>query len=150
MPVIKDQQISQNSWQFVADEQALPQGDITVTLARWNQQQTQLHQHAGQVGIRLKSDDQLDSLASECQKLPLIELDFPFFGDGRLFSLARLLRSAYGYQGELRATGKFLADQVFYLHRVGVDSFELAEDKDVQVALRAINDFSINYQPSSR
>lgn len=150
MPVIKDQHISENTWTFVADDQPLlAAGDITVSLARWNQEQAQLQQHSGKVGIRLTPGDRLETLSGASQNIALVELNFPSFGDGRLFSLARLLRSQHGYQGEIRATGNYLADQVFYLHRVGVDAFELAEDKDIQVALAAINDFSVRYQPSS-
>lgn len=148
MPIIKDQQISENTWTFVADDQPLAAGDITVSLARWNQDQDQLHKHAGKIGIRLQPTDQLESLSNE-QKPDLVELSFPHFGDGRLFSLARLLRNQHDYQGEIRATGNYLADQVFYLHRVGVDSFEFSEAKDIQVALAAVNDFSVRYQPSS-
>jgi len=148
MPIIKDQQITENTWTFVADEQPLPAGDITVSLARWTQDREQLQQHAGKIGIRLVPSDQLESLGSN-QTPDLVELDFPSFGDGRLFSLARLLRDQHDYRGEIRATGKYLADQVFYLHRVGVDSFEFSEAKDIQVALAAVNDFSVSYQPSS-
>lgn len=150
MPVIKDQHLSENTWSFVADDQSLLTGDITVSLARWNQEQAQLLQHAGKVGIRLIPGDQLETLTGASNNIALVELNFPSFGDGRLFSLARLLRDQHGYQGEIRATGKFLADQVFYLHRVGVDSFELTEDKDIKTALAAINDFSVSYQPSSQ
>lgn len=149
MPVIKNQQITENTWNFVADDQPLPpQGDITVSLTRWQQEQSQLQQHAGQIGIRLQSADQLDSLSCN-DKIALVELNFPSFGDGRLFSLARLLRDQFAYGGEIRATGNYLADQVYYLHRVGVDAFEFEEDKDVQVALAAVNDFSVCYQPST-
>lgn len=148
MPVIKNQQVSENTWSFVADDQPLPpQGNITVSLARWQKEQSQLQQHNGEIGIRLQPADQLDGFASG--KVNLVELNFPAFADGRLFSLARLLRDQYGYGGEIRATGNYLADQVFYLHRVGVDAFEFAEDKDIQVALAAVNDFSVSYQPSS-
>lgn len=148
MPIIKDQQITENTWSYVEDGQPLPQGDITVSLARWNQEQAQLQQHSGKIGIRLAPTDRLETLGNS-QQPDLVELNFPFFGDGRLFSLARLLRDQHGYQGEIRATGNFLADQVFYLHRVGVDTFEFANPKDIQLALTAINDFSFSYQPSS-
>lgn len=148
MPIIKDQQITENTWTFVADDQPLPPGNVTVSLARWNQEHAKLQQHDGKIGIRLAPTDQLETLGNS-PKADLVELNFPSFGDGRLFSLARLLRDQHGYQGEIRATGNYLADQVYYLHRVGVDSFEFSEAKDIQVALAAVNDFSVRYQPSS-
>ena len=148
MPIIKDKQITENSWSFIADDQPVIAGDITVSLSRWNSEKQSLQGHAGKVGIRLTSSDTLDTF-NDAAQVELIELDFPVFTDGRPFSLCRLLRDAHGYQGEIRAVGKFLADQVFYLHRTGVDSFELTNAHDIEVALGAFNDFSVQYQTSS-
>ena len=148
MPIIKNQQITENTWSYADDDQPLPEGNVTVSLARWNQEHAQLQQHSGKIGIRLIPTDQLETLDNS-QRPDLVELNFPSFGDGRLFSLARLLRDQHGYQGEIRATGNYLADQVFYLHRVGVDSFEFTNPMDIQLALTAVNDFSVRYQPSS-
>src|SRR3989442_4864938 len=41
-----------------------------------------------------------------------IDLNFPKFTDGRAFSQARLLRKRLGFQGEIRATGDVLIDQL--------------------------------------
>ncbi|MBC8392295.1 MAG: DUF934 domain-containing protein, partial [Deltaproteobacteria bacterium] len=82
--------------------------------------------------------------------IQLIELDFPAFTDGRIFSHAWLLRGRYNYQGEIRATGHFMPDQVFYLSRVGVNAFNLEKTEDLPVALSNLNDFSVNYQKSIR
>ena len=79
----------------------------------------------------------------------MIGLDFPVFTDGRLFSVARTLRDQYGYQGEIRAMGGFIRDQIFFLSRVGVNSFEMEEGSDLHGALSALDDFSVNYQVSS-
>ena len=149
MPIIKDQQVTENTWNFVADDNPLTNGNISVSLKRWNQDKEQLLKHEGKVGIRLIPGDDVDSLNKEDLKtVDLVELDFPVFTDGRLFSLARLVRSKHAYQGEIRAVGNFMSDQVFYLHRVGVDAFELSEAKDIEHALSALNDFSVRYQAS--
>ena len=149
MPIIKDQQVTENTWNFVADDNPLTNGNISVSLKRWNQDKEQLLKHEGKVGIRLIPGDDVDSLNKEDLKtVDLVELDFPVFTDGRLFSLARLVRSKHAYQGEVRAVGNFMSDQVFYLHRVGVDAFELSEAKDIEHALSALNDFSVRYQAS--
>ncbi len=149
MPIIKDQHISENTWTFVADDAPITEGDITVSLPRWLADKDQLVKHKGKVGLRLTSTDSAPALDStDWQAISLIELDFPAFTDGRLFSIAQLLRSRDKYAGEIRATGKFLTDQVFYLHRVGVDAFEFAENKDCELALKALNDFSVRYQAS--
>jgi len=147
MPIIKDQQITENTWTFVADDSPFVNGDITVSLKRWTQDKEQLLTHSGKVGIRLIPGDNVDGLTQDdLNSVSLIELDFPVFTDGRLFSLAQLVRSKYAYQGELRAVGNFMSDQVFYLHRVGVDTFELSEAKAIEHAQSALNDFSVRYQ----
>ncbi|MGR8929783.1 MAG: DUF934 domain-containing protein [Gammaproteobacteria bacterium] len=149
MPIIKDQQITENTWTYIADDCPLSNGDITVSLKRWNQDKEQLLRHEGKVGIRLAPDDSIDQLAEDDFKtIALVELDFPVFTDGRLFSVAQLARSKHAYQGEIRAVGNFMSDQVFYLQRVGVDAFELSEPKAVEHALSALRDFSVRYQAS--
>jgi uncharacterized protein (DUF934 family) len=76
----------------------------------------------------------------------LIAVRFPKFGDGRGYSIARLLRERYGYRGELRAVGDVLRDQLLFMKRSGFDSFSLREDQDpdeaplrVRRALRAVS-----------
>lgn len=148
MQIIKDHQLIDNTWQFISDDIDLPSsGNITVSLNRWNQEHASLLQHSEQVGIRLTSTDTTDDIHNLAQA-SLIELDFPVFTDGRLFSHARLLRDKHNYSGEIRAVGHFLADQVFYLSRVGVNAFALAPEK-LHVGLNALNDFSVKYQSSS-
>jgi uncharacterized protein (DUF934 family) len=56
----------------------------------------------------------------------LIAIEFPAFTDGRGLSLAVLLRSRYGFAGELRAIGDVRADILHYLHRCGFDSYLMA------------------------
>lgn len=149
MPIIKDQQITENNWTFVADDAPLAGGNITVTLKRWLEEKAALKNHAGKVGIRIAPLDSTANLTQEdWSHISLVELEFPAFTDGRLFSAAQLLRSRDGYRGEIRAVGNFISDQVFYLHRVGVDTFEFDETKDCERALKALNDFSVRYQAS--
>jgi uncharacterized protein (DUF934 family) len=42
--------------------------------------------------------------------------------------------------------GDVLQDQLFYMKRCGFDAFALREDKDIQAALKSLNDFSDSYQ----
>ncbi len=68
----------------------------------------------------------------------------------RLFGqLKHLLRDRYGYQGELRAVGDILRDQLFYMQRCGIDSFTLREDKDFKDALAAFKEFTVTYQTAT-
>ncbi|WP_031433857.1 DUF934 domain-containing protein [Methylomarinum vadi] len=149
MQIIKDKQITDNTWTFVADDEALKNGDISVSLPRWKKDKEHILKHDGKIGIRLTSTDDVSNLAEDLDKISLIEIDFPAFTDGRGFSQARLLRGRYHFQGEIRATGHFIPDQAFYLSRVGINAFELKTDKELNTALSALNDFSVHYQISS-
>jgi uncharacterized protein (DUF934 family) len=79
----------------------------------------------------------------------MIALDFPVFKDGRCYSHARLLKDRYDYKGDLRAIGDVLRDQLFFMHRCGIDSFQIREDKDAEDALNAFNDFTVRYQAAA-
>lgn len=150
MQIIKDQQLIDNIWNFADDDSVITDPDnVTVSLARWLEQHEQLLKRTGKTGVRLVPGNDVKALSETLATLDLIELDFPVFVDGRLFSVARLLRSRYNYQGEIRAVGRYLADQVFYLHRVGVNSFQFNDEKQLQLALSCFSDFSVSYQPSS-
>jgi uncharacterized protein (DUF934 family) len=148
MQVIKDKQIVDDSWSYVADDEELKDGDISVSLARWKKDKQQLLKTNGNIGVRISSADSVEDIAADLKDIQLIELDFPAFADGRMFSHAWLLRGRYNYQGEIRATGHFMRDQVFYLSRVGVNAFSLEKTEDLPVALSNLNDFSVNYQKS--
>lgn len=82
-------------------------------------------------------------------KAPLIAIEFPRFTDGRGYSLARLLRERYGYEGEIRAIGDVLVDQLFFMTRCGFDGLSLREDQWVEDALRNLHIFSRAYQPAT-
>ncbi len=146
MQIIKDQQIIANNWQYIADNDSLPTGNITVSLTRWLQNQVQLQQHTGQIGVRIEADADINLLTKNLTKITLIELNFPAFTDGRGFSQARLLRDNLQYQGELRAIGNYMLDQVFYLTKVGVNAFALKTVKELETALSTMQDFSYSYQ----
>jgi uncharacterized protein (DUF934 family) len=79
----------------------------------------------------------------------VIAVNFPKYGDGRGYSIARLLRERYGYQGELRAVGVVARDQLHAMAQCGFDAFELREGEDAQAALAALDDFSEAYQASA-
>ncbi|MGE5952352.1 MAG: DUF934 domain-containing protein [Qipengyuania vulgaris] len=73
--------------------------------------------------VRVEPGDDARQLIPHIERLSLVEVNFPAFGDGRGYSSARLLREA-GYDGELRAVGDVLVDQVAYMRRCGFDAFD--------------------------
>ncbi|WP_442497674.1 DUF934 domain-containing protein [Methylobacter sp. sgz302048] len=149
MQIIKDKQIIDESWNYISDDAELKAGNISVSLARWNKDKQQLLHHDGKVGVRLEPSDSVDNIAEDLKKIELIELNFPAFADGRAFSHAWLLRNRYRYTGEIRATGHYMPDQVFYLSRVGINAFSLEKTEDLPAALSTLNDFTVIYQKST-
>lgn len=77
-----------------------------------------------------------------------IAIEFPAFNDGRALSLAVLLRTRLGYQGELRAVGAVHEDILHYMARCGFDAIEIPDDRDVQLSLELMTPYSALYQGS--
>ena len=151
--VIRNGRVENESWTFVGLEpeatiQSLPEGRIAVPLALWKAQRGILKARGALVGVWLKPDDEPGELAEDVSHLAFIAVHFPKFTDGRGYSTASLLRRRHGYKGELRAFGDVGRDQLFYLKRVGFDSFALAPHRDPEAALASFGDFSVRYQGS--
>ncbi|MFZ9394975.1 MAG: DUF934 domain-containing protein [Erythrobacter sp.] len=72
--------------------------------------------------VRIEPGDDARALLPHLDRLQLVEVNFPAFGEGRGYSSARILREA-GYTGELRAVGDVLIDQLAFLRRCGFDAF---------------------------
>ncbi len=66
--------------------------------------------------VRIEPGEDARALLPYLQQIALVEVNFPAFGDGRGYSAARILREA-GYQGELRAVGDVLIDQLSHMVR---------------------------------
>lgn len=75
-----------------------------------------------------------------------IELAFPKFTDGRAFSQAYLLRRRRKFQGDIRATGDVLVDQLLQMQRSGFTSAVLKEGKDPADAQRQFARYPAFYQ----
>ncbi len=152
MQIIKDQKIVNDSWQRlveIAPDEALPTGNIIVSFAYWLDHKETLLNREAKFGVCINGDDDIEEVARDLEHFDLIALDFPAFVDGRSYSHARLLRDRYRFKGELRAVGDVLRDQLFYMQRCGIDSFQLREDKDIEDALNAFTEISVKYQTAA-
>ena len=78
-----------------------------------------------------------------------IDLNFPKFTDGRAYSQAFLLRRRLGFQGEIRATGDVLIDQLVAMARTGFDVAVLRQGLDASAAQRQFDRFPAFYQGSA-
>src|SRR5436190_8532055 len=96
--------------------------------------------------LRLGPADDPAAFAARLAHATRVEVEFPKFGDGRGFSIGRLLRERHGYRGELRAVGQITRDHLLALERCGFDAFELRAGEDAVAAVAAFEDFSAGYQ----
>ncbi len=94
--------------------------------------------------LRLPND--ADPLAQNLNDVHTIELHFPNFADGRAFSQALMLRRRCGFQGDIRATGDVLVDQLSQMHRCGFSSAVLRADQDLAKGEQLLNHFTAFYQ----
>ena len=161
--LVKNEKIASNSWQsleggaqhwltvgedgFVPD---FPQhADLIAPLALLKVRGKELFDRTGRTGAVLEPHEDPVALAVLLNRLSLVAVRFPKFGDGRGYSIARLLRERYGYRGELRAVGDVLRDQLLFMKRSGFDSFDLRDDQDPDEALAAFSELSEQYQSSN-
>jgi uncharacterized protein (DUF934 family) len=96
--------------------------------------------------VWISPDDDFEPAMPRLRALELIAVDFPVFRDGRGYSIARLLRTRHGWNGELRAIGDVLRDQLNYLRRCGFDAFAVRADKDIDDALKSFGFYTVTYQ----
>lgn len=150
MALVKNNLVIEDNFTIVADETPLPKGDIVVSLTRWVDDRESLLARSDGLGVLLKSDESPEKILGDLQFFQVIALDFPAYTDGRAYSYARLLRERYSFDGEIRAVGDVLRDQVFAMHRCGFDAFEINadDDKALQIWLDAQAEMSLFYQPT--
>lgn len=152
--IIKDRKIIDSHWQFLSDIENLDslEGDIVVSLSDWQKYKPELLSYSGNLGLLLQSDEEPSAIEKPSaikdalNHFQLIAINFPVFSDGRCYSNARELRTLYDYQGEIRATGDVLRDQLLMMERCGFNAFEVREDRDLNEALEGFQDFSFQYQ----
>ena len=98
--------------------------------------------------VRLEPGDDARALLAHLDRIRLVEIAFPTYRDGRGYSAARILREA-GYQGELRAQGDVLVDQLPFMVRTGFDSFVPNAQLDPVVVKRALERYRFVYQKAA-
>lgn len=125
----------ETQYRFRTDE---PVADPAVTVDSFGEQ-------TNAAAVRVEPGDDARDLLPFLDRLRLVEVNFPSFGDGRGYSSARLLREA-GYEGELRAVGAVFVDQLSHLRRCGFDSFAPEVELDPVDAENAFNRWPEVYQ----
>lgn len=75
------------------------------------------------LGLLVAPADKVEDVAADLGRFASIAIAFPAFGDGRGYSSARLIVERYKYQGEVRAVGDVLMDQITLMRRCGITAF---------------------------
>jgi uncharacterized protein (DUF934 family) len=75
-----------------------------------------------------------------------VDLLFPKFTDGRAFSQAFLLRRRLGFQGDIRATGDVLVDQLQQMARTGFTEAVLRADQNLAHGQKLLTHYAGFYQ----
>ncbi|MFK3738640.1 DUF934 domain-containing protein [Massilia sp. TN1-12] len=152
--IIKGRDVVADDWSVLTldegqapDTVDVPAGKIIVPLAVWQAQREQLLQRAD-IGIWFAPDELAHTVKDDLGRFGVVAVDFPKFTDGRGYSIAYNLRRRLGYQGELRAIGDVLRDQLFQMQRCGFDAYATRPDRDIHEALKGLTVFSQTYQAS--
>ena len=148
--IIKNGEVIDERWHLLPVDATLDgisnSDDLIVPLGLWLESSHALKVRDGGLGVWLQSHEQIEDIVDDLKYFKVVALDFPAFTDARHFSSARLLRERYGYQGEIRAIGDVLRDQLFFMQRCGFDAFAVRPDRDPYDALKGLSDFSVTYQ----
>jgi len=122
-----------DDWIILADDADIPAlRPVIVSLVRWRAEKETLISRSGGVGVVLAADQLAGELADDLQYLNLVQVTFPSFADGRAYSTARLLRERFGFEGEIRAGGDVLLDQLQAMARVGIDTFVISNEPTIR------------------
>lgn len=155
--IIKNRDIVEDNWKTLTlaanetpEDVSIPFGPVLVPLAVWKARKAELIRrewdqgHA--LGVWLGPKDNPADIAADLDDFSVIGVYFPLATDGRGFSIATLLRTRYGYGGELRSLGAVGRDHIHYLQRVGFDAYAVAEP---ELAVAGLDDFSEAYQAAA-
>lgn len=96
--------------------------------------------------LKITNDSDVQALSQEIASAEVIELNFPAFTDGRAFSQAMQLRKRLKFQGDIRATGDVLVDQLVQMQRSGFSSAVLREDQSLAHGQKLLAHYPAFYQ----
>ena len=143
-----------NPWLLLAKDATLAQVQdsqaplVLVPCQLWLAEKAALLSTGKTFGVWLDSGEEVDTVSGDLALLPLVALNFPTFMDGRNYSAAAKLRQQLRYDGEVRAIGDVLRDQLFFMKRCGFSSFDLKDSVKLEDAQRALRDFATTYAPT--
>ena len=129
----------------VGDEDPVPQGDVIVSLQRFQAEGQRLLAEGRKVGVRIEPNEDVEELGADLPRLAVVALAFPKYLHGQAYSSAAILRER-GYQGEIRAVGDVLREQARFMVRCGINVFEPADGSSIQDWVHVVGRFRHVYQ----
>jgi uncharacterized protein (DUF934 family) len=119
----------------------------TIELIASNAQNTPaISRNDAQSILKITNDSDVATQAQHIASAEVVELHFPVFSDGRAFSQAVQLRKRLGFQGDIRATGDVLVDQLVQMQRSGFSSAVLREDQSLEHGKKLLGHYKDFYQ----
>ena len=132
------------------DDEATPEtGTLLFSLDRFRTEGRAQLDDGRRVGVVLQPEEDLTALAADLPRLWLVALNFPKYRDGRPYSAAVLLRTRYGFKGEVRAVGDVLREQAREMVRCGFDAFVPADGSSSQEWSAAAHRYRHAYQAAA-
>ena len=147
--VINNHQVIDDEWVDLTNENNSfdSASKVIVSLDQLKNKFDLLKSKSKALAVTLSETDSVDDILPFMNDLQMVVLRFKVFADGRAFSQSKLLRDRHGYQGQIRAVGDVIRDQLSFMQRCGFSQFQLSESEDVNQAIHAFSDISNTYQP---
>lgn len=137
--------VERDPWEIQDDGDATIADYRILPLARWQALADSARERAA---VLLHPDDDPEALVPWLGQVELIALSFPSFRDGRAYTQAYLLRARLGFEGDLRAVGEVLRDQLAAMRHCGFSSFAVRHDRVAEDALKGLRGFDQIYARS--
>ncbi|GGK75808.1 DUF934 domain-containing protein [Amphritea balenae] len=137
--------------EYVADNaafQPMPGNRYILPVDYWLTSAPEFSEYSEVPGVWISGSADLEALHEVFILASLIAIEFGSFVDGSGFSTASLIREEFNFQGELRAFGSVLPDQVAYLLRCGFSSVAFSQTEDLEQAAQQLQLSDCSYQGS--
>ncbi len=127
--VYRNGQFEPDTWKVVSADEPLPDNEaVFVPLERWQNERDALKQRTAPLGLIIRAGENVEAVIDELSHFKAVAVEFPKFADGRSYSTARILNEQLDFEGEIRAVGDVLLDQIPFMRRCGVTAFVISHE----------------------
>jgi phosphoadenosine phosphosulfate reductase len=149
LTLFKDGRFTSDPWRAWAEEDAPADVRYThVPMSVFVEHRDAFLASPHPIGLQVNPGDNVEEVEGDLGRFSSIAINFPAFTDGRGYSSARLLRERFGYEGELRAVGDVLTDQIPFMRRCGIDALVVTNPATRKaIEADALAEVKLYYQP---